>query len=635
MKNTNPNEAGVEQAVPQKPKKSFSFTEKIIKRLSLMFFAVVWLLLAFYESAQLFRVHDLSLFLFTEQFFKEMMTAPAGLLSYIGCFFIQFFYYPVLGATIYVAMLVAVYCLVRKVFAVSARWSLTALLPVVFLLSSNMFMGYWMYYNKLQGLFYIAVIGTIFVLLAMWVCKKLPIWAKFLFVALWTVVGYPLFGIYALVGSFLMALQALCGKGNIVARVALMLLSLALVGIIPSLAYGTLYTSTSQPLMYFAGVPAYQFSLASEAWFVKRVWMLWLPYVLLFVTMLLFTIFSDRAAEGKKITDRYTICQAVLCVAIVAATWGFWYSDSNFRTELKQHRAMWDEDWERVAELGKVSGVPTRLIVMNRNMALLRLGRAGEDMFRYPDGSSVPKSTMNVRLVQTDGKMAYYQYGRFNFCYRWCVEDAVEFGWKVEYLKLAVRSMIASGQFKTAHRYVEILKRTLFHKSWAEKYEKMLHSPKLAEKDPAISFPRLMFKYQDTLDVDESHIEAYLLNQMTSNLFVNPTPVCTEASLMHALIRKDTQLFWNAVVEYLNNHKQLRIPTHYQEALLLYANIDRRADVSKFKFDKKVEQRFRDFSKLTSKFKGMSEEQMAPYFKDDFGDTYWYFYFFVRDIKSN
>lgn len=634
MKNTNPNEAGVEQAVPQKPKKSFSFSEKIIKRLTLTFFAVVWLLLAFLESAQLFRVHDLSLFLFTEQFFKEMMVAPAGLLSYIGCFLIQFFYYPALGAAIYVALLFAVYYLVRKVFAISARWSLTALLPVVFLLASNMFMGYWIYYNKLQGLFYIAVVGTIFVLLAMWACKKLPMWAKFIFVALWSVVGYPFFGIYALVGAFLMALQALCGKGNIAARVALLLLSLALAGALPALAYGNLYTSTSQPLMYAAGIPAYQFSLATEAWYIKRVWMLWMPFVLLFVTMVLFAIFSDRV-EGKKVTDRYTMCQAALCAIIVLATWGFWYSDSNFTTELKQHRAMWDEDWERVAELGKTSCVPTRLIVMNRNIALLHLGRAGEEMFHYPDGSAIPESTMNVRLVQTGGKMAYYQYGRFNFCYRWCVEDAVEYGWKVEYLKHAVRSMIASGQYKTARRYVEILKHTLFHASWAEKYEKMIYNIKLADKAPEISFPRLMFKYRDTLDVDESHVEAYLLNQMTSNLFVKPTPVCAEASLMHALIRKDTQLFWNAIVEYLNTHKQLRIPTHYQEALLLYANIDRRADISKFKFDKKIEQRFRDFSKLTSKYRGMTEEQMAPYFKDDFGDTYWYFYFFIRDIKSN
>ena len=90
------------------------------------------------------------------------------------------------------------------------------------------------------------------------------------------------------------------------------------------------------------------------------------------------------------------------------------------------------------------------------------------------------------------------------------------------------------------------------------------------------------------------------------------------------------------MIAYLNTHKNLyRIPTHYQEALLLYANIDRRADISKFKFDEKIKKRFSNFTKHTSKYKGMTEKEMAPYFKDDFGDTYWYFYFFIREIMSN
>lgn len=145
-----------------------------------------------------------------------------------------------------------------------------------------------------------------------------------------------------------------------------------------------------------------------------------------------------------------------------------------------------------------------------------------------------------------------------------------------------------------------------------------------------------MFSYKNTLDVDDSYVEAYLINTMVSPLFVNPSPLCTEASLMHALIRKDTQLFWNTIVNYLNNHKNFRIPTHYQEALMLYGNIDRRADISKFKFDAPIQKRFRDFMKLSAKYKGMTEEQMAPYFKEaGFDDTYWYFYFFIRDIKSN
>ena len=89
------------------------------------------------------------------------------------------------------------------------------------------------------------------------------------------------------------------------------------------------------------------------------------------------------------------------------------------------------------------------------------------------------------------------------------------------------------------------------------------------------------------------------------------------------------------MIKYLETHKgQLRIPTHYQEALLLYANIDRRADISKFKIDKTIQQRFREFTKMTKKYKGSSKD-LAPYFKDGFGDTYWYYYFFIRDIKSN
>lgn len=635
MKNTKNNETGPEQVTPLEPKKRFSFTEKTTTRLTNTFFVVLWLLLAFYESAQLYRIQDLSLFLPTEQFFKEMMAQPAGMLSYIGCFLIQFFYYPAVGAAIYTALLYVVTLLVRKVFDVSSRWTLATLLPVVFLLASNMSMGYWIYYIKMQGYFYAALLGVIIILLALWACKKLPLWAKFIFVPLWTAAAYPLIGIYALAGTLLMAVQTLCGKGNVLARTALLLLSLTLVATLPALAYGNIYTSTSLSLSYVAGVPAYQWTLMADGGYTEKIWTKWLPFALLFLTLLLYTLFSGRVGQIKKITEKQTLCQTALIIIILSVTWAFWYNDENYRVELKQNQAIWDEDWEHVAELGKVSGVPTRLIVINRNIALLHLGRAGEEMFHYPDGSASPNSVTPVRLVQTGGKMAYYQYGRFNFCYRWCVEDAVEFGWRVEYLKHSVRSMIASGQYKTARRYVEILKRTLFHASWAERFEKILDNPQLADKTPEIAFPRLMFCYKNTLDIDESYVEAYLLNQMTSNLFVKPSPICTEASLMHALIRKDTQLFWNTIVDYLGNHKQFRIPTHYQEALLLYANIDRRADISKFNFDKKIEQRFREFSKLTKKYRGMTEEQMAPYFKDSFSDTYWYFYFFVREIKSN
>ncbi len=639
MKNTPKNETKAQRSASSAAGKrfNFTFTEKHAKQATLLFFVVLWLLLAFFESVQLYRIQDLSLFLNTGLFFKEMMAAPAGMLSYIACFLIQFFYYPAVGAAIYVALLFAVYLLVRKVFNIPSRWALVAFLPVLFLLATNISVGYWIYYFKLQGYFYLAVVGVIMMLLAMWAYKKMPLWAKFIFVVLWTLLGYPLFGVYGLIAVFFMALQTLCSKENIYARVSLFLLSMALVATIPALLYGTVYTSTSLPLAYGAGIPVYQWSLMGDEGFAQKLTILkeWLPFVLLFITLLVYTLLADKSVEGKKVADKYTLCQLLLMASVLLVTWAFWYNDENFKVELKQNHAIWNEDWERVAQLGKVSGEPTRLIVMNRNMALLHLGRAGEEMFHYPDGSATPVSSINVRLVQNGGKMAYYQYGRFNFCYRWCVEDAVEYGWKVEFLKHSIRSLVASGQYKTARHYIEILKHSMFHASWAERFEKICDNPKIVEKYPEITFPRLMFGYKNTLDVDESHIEGYLLSKMTSTRFVNPTPVCAEASLMYALICKDTQTFWHKVIDYLSTHKnQLRIPTHYQEALLLFANIDRRADISKFKFDKNIQQRFREFIKKTKQYKGKSKD-LAPFFKDDFGDTYWYYYFFIREIKSN
>ena len=625
----------VEDEIEVKEKKKFclNFSERFIQRTILFLFVALWAVLVLFEYSQLYRIQNLSLFLQTELFFEEAMRAPAGLLSYAGAFLMQFFYYPALGAAIYVALLYAAYLLVRKVFDIPRRWALVALLPLVFVVATNSQMGYWIYYIKIQGFYYVLLLGVIVMLLAMWACKKLPMWAKFVFVALWAA-SYPLFGVFSLAGAIFMAVSSFRVTKGRVAPLLLLLFAVALVAAVPALYYYC-YTSNSLPLMYLAAVPGYQWSFFGGDWFASVIWPMWIPYVLLFVTFLLMSALYGKSARGI-LEARYSWVQVALMLFVVGFSWCYWFTDENFHAENAQDRALWNEDWQRVVELGKVDGTPTRLIVMNRNIALLRLGRAGEDMFTLPDGSATMNSPVSVRLTQTGGKMAYYQYGRFSFCYRWCIEDAVEYGWKVEYLKHAVRSMMAVGEYKLASRYINILKKTMFHRSWAEECEALISKPQSIERRPEFVVPRQLFSYKNTLDVDDSYVEAYLMNAMTSALFVNPGPLCTEASLMHALIRKDTQLFWNTLIPYLSTHKTFRIPTHYQEAIMLYGNIDRRADISKFKFDASIQQRFREFMKLTSKYKGMTEEQMAPYFKEaGFGDTYWYFYFFVRDIKSN
>ena len=74
---------------------------------------------------------------------------------------------------------------------------------------------------------------------------------------------------------------------------------------------------------------------------------------------------------------------------------------------------------------------------------------------------------------------------------------------------------------------------------------------------------------------------------------------------------------------------------------MLFLNVDKgrtvqvpQAFIEKF-ISVSTDNRMKRFMQLVSRHKGESEEEMAPYFKDDFGDSYFYFYFFVRNIKTN
>lgn len=77
-----------------------------------------------------------------------------------------------------------------------------------------------------------------------------------------------------------------------------------------------------------------------------------------------------------------------------------------------------------------------------------------------------------------------------------------------------------------------------------------------------------------------------------------------------------------------------RVPNHFQEAIILFTNLSKDITTN-IPIDFRVKNRFDAFIQKTQKFKGKSEEEMAPYFVEEYGDTYWYFYFFVRNIKTN
>lgn len=621
-----------------------------LKTIPLLFFVGLWIVLSTYESALLFRINELSVFLFDDLFFESMMSKPAGFLHYISSFFVQFFYYPALGAAIYVALLYAVYKLVISVFGLQKSYKLLALLPVLALLVSNTQLGYWIFYLKQPGYWYMALLATLLFLLALWCFKRVKGVLRMFFVVVWVFVGYPLLGAYALVAAFLMGCYDVAASLSERKNILLPSLTLA-VAVVAACAipyvYYYCYTSVSAEHMYGAGLPITQW-VASYVAKVEHethsywhfIYFYWIPFVLLFLSFVgccVLVALRTKLHDGKKI-ERIVAACVVLSAAVLVCL--FWYNDTNFRIENKQNNAMWECKWRDVAEYARDTEKTTRQIVLNKNIALFKLGTASNEMFSYPDGSSDILAPMPVHLTQTGGKMIYFQYGKFNFSYRWCMEDAVEYGWRIEYLKHAARSMLLAGEYRLAQRYIDILKRTMFYRGWAEDLEKYILDPALIEKTNEFAMPLQLSCYEDALGVDESFVEAYLTGEF-KYISDKPTLLYIEVALMSAMIRKDSKLFWYLIDRYFKECEPTRLPRYYQEALLLFLNIDKGKTVSvspgfvdKF-VSKSVQRKLESFVARTKKYKGMKEEEMAKYFKDDYADTYFYFYFFVRKIKTN
>ncbi len=380
--------------------------------------------------------------------------------------------------------------------------------------------------------------------------------------------------------------------------------------------------------MFTAGMPAFQFS--------TRDLRSWIPYILLYLFPLVVTLIPFK---NNPVLRKHLLIERVVGVSVaVGLVLLFWFRDPNFRAEIKMNHAMERLEWRKALDIAKAQKqTPTRLIVLNKNLALLKLGRAGDEMFHYLDGGEPTASPFPIRLMQVGGKMLYYHYGRMNFCYRWCLEDAVEYGWKVDYLKYMVKTSIVSGEPMLAQKYINTLKKTLFYRGWAEKYEKFIENPQLIAKDREFAGILPLYQYEDQLDGDNTLVEIYLLNYFAHTYSELNTPMFDEAALMSALTLKDIPTFWNCFFRYANSHKTSRMPVHYQEAALLYGNLEKSVDVSNMPFDKAVKLRFQDFMRFAQKHAVENVErdpEAKKLFYERYGNTFYYFYFFIRDVKS-
>ena len=618
---------------------------------AVLFAVFAYYMLAVKNADYFYAAQEHSLFLYDRSFFDMVMVKPGALMAYLGCFFTQFFHEPAMGVCILIAIWLITYFLTIKAFKLNGWWSVLALLPIGALLCSETIIGYWLYYNKNQGYWFAPSIALMINMLAVWLYKNLKIkkienvskWVELVFIIVWCVIGYWATGWLGLIATLIMGVAPLTSPEGEERgtqwkeRLLKLLTAIVCVIVVPLIAY-QYYTQMRINDAWWVGMPIFE----TETVDATRPWY---PFIALTVILLVLGMLSfanDKKDILLKSKQAFMLIGLqVICLAtIVWCELGADFDDYNYHAEFRVYRAIDENNWEQaLEEVAAVPGDPTREIIMLRDVALHRTGKTGDYLFKYNNMSVPPYvyDSLDVHMAQTNSPLVYLNYGRLNFATRWAIENSVEHGFCYDSYKILARCALVAGETALARKYINILKKTLYFKEWAEQYEPMIENPKLIEDSPELSFIQEYYShFSNMLDSDEGLVEMYLLNYF-SNTMNKDSKQLQVTTLNYAMLSKDIQKFWPRFFLYAHLHPGEPMPIHYQEAAYLYGHLEHEVDISTLPFDQeRIVNRYAAFQQMSNSFvqQGRSAEEVGEIMKASYGDTFWWFYFFCRGLSS-
>ena len=612
---------------------------------ALIFIVFAIIMLIGKNSDMLFTAQDRSIFLSTSEFFAERMALPGGLLNWVGCYLTQYFINPWWGGMMLITIWTITLLVSIHVFNLSRHYTLLALLPVCILLASVIDLGYWIYYLKFPGYWFNTSIGVLIVLLILWLIKwdrnsstQLSIRVsivcdilRVIGVVLFGVIGYVTMGWIGLLGLILIAVYK---DSAFSARISAIIST----AIIPWITYH-FYSQYRIEDAWCVGFPLMQSDKLNAVYTT-------IPFILLICVLIALALLKDRlpAIRNKVIA---LITSGIFVVVTLTLVYSANINDYNYHAELRMHRAAMEQRWDDVLEESAANpGEPTREIVLLKNLALSEKNEFGDKFCQYGNGGILPylRDSIRVRLVHTCGPLLYMYYGKENFATRWCIENEVEFGLSVNKAKILSYAALISREPKLAAKYLSILKQTTFHKGWAERYEPILKDTALvgdAKRYPEFAYSKELYdNFRTTLDADEGLVEIYLINYFSRTQNIDSKAMAT-ATLNFACIGKDIQSFWPRFLIYAQLMQMKDgndMPIHYQEAAYLYSQLEPQSvPVANMPFnEQRVVQRYQAFTQMSQSLlrQGMNAQQVGEAMKSVYGDTFWWFYFFCRDVKS-
>jgi hypothetical protein len=575
----------------------------------ILFGLVAYIFFAFFYKYHLHYQEQLQMFLFTGDYWSDLMSRPGGLADYLGTFFTQFFYYSWLGALIISCMLVT---LQQQVFMLANKLNRNLVfLPLTFI-PSILFWGLLCDETfLLAGL--VAAILTLFAV-QIYIFFKSPILRICSVILMLPILYWLVGGIFGVFGIFCLILEwgffKQFSKIQWLICIICFLLFFALPPFVTSY-----YIQYSLSRLWW-GICYYRYPVVS-------------PYPMLTIWIsLLFILFIFKFLPMEMKWNVKVLCLFVQVIIILflgnklirlTADWS------------KEEVMAYDycvrmEEWGKVVDMGNHKDPNSPLTVACLNLALSKEGKMGDCMFRYfqngPEGL-LPTFQRDFTLPFVAGEV-YYQLGFLNTSMRFAFEamEAIpDYKKSSRAIKRIAEVNLLNGEYKVATKYLHLLQHTLFYSKWATETLKCIGNDKLIDQNLEWASLR---KYRFTEDFLFSEQEK---DQMLGLLFAHCTSnrMAYDYLMAYTLLTKDLDHF----VQYFPLGRNLgykEIPSHYQEALIFaWSNISSNLDKAPWPISNAVKQNLTNYARIYS-----TNKDSDPRLYESFTQTYWYYFHFRK-----
>ncbi len=589
-------------------------------------FSFFYYLLVFDSS--LYYHHYQPMFLFDKTYLKEFLLYPGGLSEWITQFFLQFFYFNLLGSLIISALSLSVFIIIYKIIKRIGdfKYSLIlSFLPVVFMLILQNHYGFPL----------MLTVKYLFTLIFFLVYVKISQRYKVFIIPLSCLIYYLVGGWVYLFYVVLCILHELLFTRDREKYIYAGLNVLVYL-IYPYIAARYFFIITlEEAYLYIAPYRFYSWPFIFKPNLYFYLFFL-SPPVLQVGCFVYLKYIKVNIKKQNKILARFhhILAQTIFIIfaAVLILIFSFDQQEKKkIQIDYLAEQGRWDE---LLIIFREVNGYDV-LVNFNVNRALYHTGQLLDNLFDYPqmigaDGLFIDKITDRGAAISSSD--LYFDLGHVKAAQVLAYEGQTNVVYNPRLLKRIVMTNMINGKYVVAKKFLALLNKSIMHKKWARHYQDYLSDESLIKSDSLIQLKRKLTPKIDFFIV--SKFPEIDLNELLKEDENNK--MAFEYLMAYYLL----EYRLDGLLEHLDKFKKLgyrKYPRNIEEVLLVMSGVCRIMYPSrKINFDYKIDQQtVEKFQKFhTVLFKSGNRKKAESALQKRFHKTYWYYLHYIKPMET-